>query len=77
MLNFNFFLGSISGTFRNFSTEFFSMYRGILELKTILAFYAKIALSQKNVWRLDCTIFKTKNYFCRSSFGNKQIKKNY
>ena len=41
-----FILSSIFRTLNNFSTGFISMYRGILELKNILAFYAKVARSQ-------------------------------
>ena len=37
---------SISRTSHNFSPGFFSMYRGMLEIKPILAFYAKMARSQ-------------------------------
>ena len=39
-------LRSISEALHNFSTGFFLMYRGILELKNVLAFYAKITCSQ-------------------------------
>ena len=70
-------LSSISRFLHGFATGFFSMYRGMLELKN------DTSISRKNggflnKTRCDLTalLVKTKIYFCRCKFANKQVNKN-
>ena len=70
-------LSSISKTLHNFSTRFFPMYRGILELKNDTSILRKNgSFSNKTCCGLTALFLKTKIYFCRCNFVNKQINKN-
>ena len=70
-------LSSISKTLHNFSTGFFAMYRGILELKNDNSILRKNgSFSNKTCCSLTALFLKTKIYFCRCNFVNKQINKN-
>ena len=72
-----FVLSSISRTLNNFYTGFFLMYRKILELKNHNSISRKNGLfANKTCCSLTALFAKTKTYFCRSNFGNKQINKN-
>ena len=66
-------LSSISRTLHNFSIGFFSMYRGILELKND----TRILRKNESFPNKTCCVLtvKTSIYFCRYNFANKQIKK--
>ena len=66
-------LGSISRTLHNFSTEFFSMYRVILELKNDTSVLRKNgSFANKTYCGLTALFLKKKIYFCRCNFANKQ-----
>ena len=70
-------LSSISKTLHNFSTGFFPMYRGILELKNDTNILRKNgSFSNKTCCGLAALFLKTKIYFCRCNFVNKQTHKN-
>ena len=70
-------LSSISRTLHNFSTGFCSIYRGILELKSNDSSLLKNgSFPNKTCCFLTALFVKTKIYFCRCNFGNKQINKN-
>ena len=67
---------SISRTLHNFSKGFFSMYRGILELKNDASNLRKNGLfANKTRCVLTALFVKAKFYFFRCNFGNKQINK--
>ena len=70
-------LSSISRTLHNFSTGFFSIYRGILELKYDTRISRKNgSFANKTCCALIALFVKTKIYFCRGKFENKQINEN-
>ena len=70
-------LSSISKTLHNFSTGYFPMYRGILELKNDTNILRKNgSFSNKTCCGLAALFLKTKIYFCRCNFVNKQTHKN-
>ena len=70
-------LSSISKTLHNFSTGFFPMYRGILELKSDNSILRKnSSFSNKTCCGLTALFLKTKIYFWRYNFVNKQINEN-
>ena len=70
-------LSSISRTLHNFSTGFFAMHRGILELKNDTSISLKNGSFANTVFcSLTALFVKTKIYFCRCKFGNKQINQN-
>ena len=70
-------LSSISKFLYNFSTGFFPIYRGVLELKNSTSVLRKNGLfSNKTCCSLTGLFLKTKIYFCRCNFVNKQINKN-
>ena len=61
----------------HFSTGFFSMYIGILELKNGTSILRKNgSFANKTCCALTALFVKTKSYFCRCNFGIKQISKN-
>ena len=63
-------LSSISKTLHNFSTGFFPMYRGILELKHDTRILRKNgSFSNKTCCGLTAFFLKTKIYFCRCIRG--------
>ena len=69
-------LSSLSKTLHNFSTGFFTMYRGILELKNDTCIFRKNgSFSNKTCCDLTALFLKTKIYFCRCNFVNKQTNK--
>ena len=71
-------LSPISRNLHNFSTIFFSMYRGILEVKNDTSILLKNdSFTNKMCCRLTPLFTKTKIYFCRFIFANKQINKNF
>ena len=70
-------LSSISKTLHNFSTGFFPMYRGILQLKYDTSILCKNgSFSNKTCCGLIALFLKTKIYFCCCNFVNKQTNKN-
>ena len=70
-------LSSNSKSLHNFSTGFFLMYRGILELKNDTSILCKNGLfSNKTCCCLTALFLKTKIYSDRCNFVNKQINKN-
>ena len=70
-------LSSISRILHNFSMGFFSMYRGILELKYKTNTLCKNDLiAYKTCCFLTALFIETKFYFCFCNFGNKQISRN-
>ena len=70
-------LSSISRTSHNFSTGFFPMFRGILELKSDTSILHKNdSFANKTCCGLTALLVNTKIYFCRFNFVNKQIIKN-
>ena len=70
-------LSSISKTLNNFSTGFFPMHRGILELKNDTSILRKNgSFSNKTCCGFTALFLKTKIYFSRCNFVNKQISKN-
>ena len=65
-------LSSISRTLYNFSTGFFSMYRGMLELKNNTNILFKNGpFANKTCCALTVLFAKMKIYFCCCNFGNK------
>ena len=69
-------LSSISRTLHNFSTEFFSLYSGILELKNNTSILCKNgSFTNKMCCGLTALFIKTKIYFCHCNFANKQTNK--
>ena len=61
-----------------FSTGFFSMYRGILELKNDTSILRKNgSFANKMRYSLSAVFVKIKMYFCFCNFANKQMNKNY
>ena len=71
-------LSSISKALHNFSTGFFPMYRGILELKKVISILRKNdSFSSKTCCGLTALFLKTKICFRRCNFVNKQINKNF
>ena len=70
-------LSSIYRILHNFSTGFFSMYRGVLELKNDTGISRKNgSFTNKMCCSLSALFVETKIYFFRCNFGNKQINKN-
>ena len=70
-------LSSVPRTLHNWSTVFFPMYRGTLELKNHASILRKNgSFSYKPCGSLTALFVKTKIYFCRCKCGNKQINKN-
>ena len=70
-------LSSISETLYKFSTGFFPMYKGILELKNDTRILCKNgSFVNKTSCGLTALFLKTKIYFSRCNFVNKQINKN-
>ena len=82
-----FVLSSISRNLHNFSTRFFSMYRGILELKNDILwnfygiFYDILSkngsFTNKTCFGVIALFVRTKIYFYRCNFTDKQINKNF
>ena len=71
-------LSSVSKTLHKLSMGSFPMYRGILELKNDSSILHKSDLfSNKTCCGLTVLFLKTKIYFCRCDFVNKQIDKNF
>ena len=65
-------LSFISNTLHNFSTGFFPIYRGRLELKSDTSILHKNgSFSKKTCCGLTALLLKTKIYFCRCNFVNK------
>ena len=63
---------------KKFSTRFFSLYRGILELKNDTGILRKNgSFSNKTCCGLTALILKTKIYFCHYNFVNKQINQKF
>ena len=64
---------------KNFSTRFFTMYRGILELKNNTRILRKKndSFANRTICGLTALFVKIKIYFCRCNFVNKQINKNF
>ena len=70
-------LRSISKTLHNFSTCFFSMYRGILEPKNNISISRKNgSFANRTCCGLTALAVKTRIYFYCCNFVNKQINKN-
>ena len=70
-------LSSVSRTLQNFSTGYFSMYRGILELQNDTSILRENgSFANKTCFGLTALFVKTKIYLYRFNFANKQINKN-
>ena len=66
---------SISRTLHKFSMGFFSMYRGVLGLKSYTSILRKNgSFTYKTCCSLTALFVKTKINFLRCNFGNNQIK---
>ena len=78
MQNFNFDFLKANFGLHNFSAGFFPMYRGLLELKNDASNLRKNgSFSNTTCCGLTALFLKTKIYFCRCNFVNKQINKNF